>query len=291
MDDVGVALLLRLLDAVPHLRDPRACCVDDLHAPRLQQGHLVDARAEGGQKDHVTLLHPRKVLAAALHRRDELHAHRLQLCVHRGVVDDLVGAPDVLVGEEVPRLVGHSHGALDAPAKAVGIRKDKGDVADSEAEAVLAQLRHQLAAAHGHQLLPRVVHLALAELVVVLRPLEIAAELLGRIPVHGRQHGRGLGGARCSTASGPALGCRHGHSGGEGHRERDAAGAAGGHAHICGHGGLGQELGGGRRGWRGGQAWRRRRRDEVERHAGADAARAAPCLPRALRAGQRRRTK
>mmetsp|Transcript_11511 Transcript_11511/g.26397 ORF Transcript_11511/g.26397 Transcript_11511/m.26397 type:complete len:262 (+) Transcript_11511:1078-1863(+) len=261
MDDVGVALLLRLLDAVPHLRDPRACCVDDLHAPRLQQGHLVDARAEGGQNDHVPLLHPRKVLAAALHRRDELHAHRLQLCVHRGVVDDLVGAPDVLVGEEVPRLVGHSHGALDAPAKAVGIRKDKGDVADSEAEAVLAQLRHQLAAAHGHQLLPRVVHLALAELVVVLRPLEGAAELLGRIPIDRRQRRCAL---RRARNPGSALGGRHGHASGEGHGE---GGGAGGAACLRGPGGRGQELGWRRRGGGRRRARRRGGSDEVQRHA------------------------
>lgn len=43
--------------------------------------------------------------------------------VDGGVVDDLVGEPDAIVGELLARLVGDLHGALDAPAEAVRLRQ------------------------------------------------------------------------------------------------------------------------------------------------------------------------
>lgn len=36
-------------------------------------------------------------------------------------MDDLVGDPDALLGKLLARLVGDLHGALDAPAEAVGL--------------------------------------------------------------------------------------------------------------------------------------------------------------------------
>jgi hypothetical protein len=54
-------------------------------------------------------------------------------------VDDLVGEPDALLGELLARLVGDLHGALDAPAEAVGLRQLHGDGAPGVLVAVLLE--------------------------------------------------------------------------------------------------------------------------------------------------------
>lgn len=50
-----------------------------------------------------------------------MNSSRAVYLVDRGVVDDLVREPDALLGELLARLVGDLHGALDAPAEAVGL--------------------------------------------------------------------------------------------------------------------------------------------------------------------------
>ena len=54
---------------------------------------------------------------------DEVHAHLVEALVHRRVVDDFVGDPELRVGMLLARLVRHLHRALDAPAETVRIRE------------------------------------------------------------------------------------------------------------------------------------------------------------------------
>ena len=104
----------------------------------------MHAGAERGQDHHLALLAPAEVLALG-GLLDELDAHLAEAVVDGGVVDDLVGDPEVGVGELLLRLVRHLHRALDAPAEAVRLRELKGDVAVDVDVTALAHLGDETA--------------------------------------------------------------------------------------------------------------------------------------------------
>lgn len=69
--------------------------------------------------------------------------------VDGGVVDDLVGEPDALLGELLARLVGDLHGALDAPAESVGLRQLHGYGAPGVGVSVLLERLDHIACKIG----------------------------------------------------------------------------------------------------------------------------------------------
>mmetsp|Transcript_6807 Transcript_6807/g.18766 ORF Transcript_6807/g.18766 Transcript_6807/m.18766 type:complete len:320 (+) Transcript_6807:963-1922(+) len=203
MDDGSMALVLALLHGGPDFGDPRAGCVHDLDIPLLQEGHLIDGSPKGRQNDDVALADSGVILATIGHGLDELHAHLGEILVDQGIVDDFVGHPDVFVREEVPGLVSHSNCTLHTPAKPIGLRQDEGDVTNSQAEAVGAELGHQIAAADIPKLFHRRLHLRLPELEVLIGPLQLSAEILSGVTVdlrERRRFGRPHPDGPCATA-------------------------------------------------------------------------------------------
>src|SRR5262249_14910806 len=118
VNDAGILVARVFLDAVPDRDDRAAGRIHQNTILFLEDVDLLHRSAEGWKDNHIVLGDIGVRLAAVVIAGEEDETHLAQAVVDRGVVDDLVGDEDALVGIAVARLVSHVHGALDAIAEA-----------------------------------------------------------------------------------------------------------------------------------------------------------------------------
>ena len=122
MDDRGRAAVAILPHPFPDAHDVAAGRVDLVAADFLQALQHLHLRAERRDDDHVFLGQAVEVIHAARFL-ELLDAHRLELVVHLGVVDDFAEQINVVPRIDLRRRIREIDRALDAVAKAEDLRE------------------------------------------------------------------------------------------------------------------------------------------------------------------------
>src|SRR5690349_9838487 len=145
MDDCGEAVFCIRFDALPHVQHRATRRVHEHAADRPQSLEILHRDAERRQDDDIGRRDVGKIELAVVGPPEELHAHRLQLLVDVGIVDDLAHQKDLPLGKLGARLVGVFHGAVHAVTEAELARQLEGQIAGGQDIAPGADLVHHSA--------------------------------------------------------------------------------------------------------------------------------------------------
>ena len=137
VDDRGISVLRVAHDVLPDVEHGPARRVDERAALVDEARHVTDGHAEGRQ-DHDVFRSERFPRFGRL--AQEPDAGGAQPIVDVGIVDDLAGQVDVLLGKSPPRLIGVVDGAVDAVAESEFAGEVHGQTPDTVLEVVVRAL-------------------------------------------------------------------------------------------------------------------------------------------------------
>mmetsp|Transcript_3207 Transcript_3207/g.3486 ORF Transcript_3207/g.3486 Transcript_3207/m.3486 type:complete len:210 (-) Transcript_3207:299-928(-) len=135
MNHTCLAGLTMRVHCIPHLTNPRAGCIDDLHPFLIECLQLFDRRSERWQNHHLITTNRTKVLFTIFSLIHKMNVHFLQTLIHLRIVNDFIRDMYFLIREMRFRFICHGDRSLDTPAEAEEL---------SEPDSKISPLQHSL---------------------------------------------------------------------------------------------------------------------------------------------------